>query len=144
VAIFNGRGLTTMSIVNPVIPTTVKAAAAAIAALSWPLMMATEVNPSPLEVAGITAVAMLAVKALADIAMKAFKRPAHPGHADAAGLRDMMLREFSELKKRLDGIDGEVRINRERYHDVANVLGKLTVEMKLLMSGRIKPGHGDD
>lgn len=119
-------------------PVSVKAAAATLAALSWPVMMATEVNPSPIQVAGITAVALLAVKALTDIALKLVRRPQITPHADA-NLRDMMLREFGTMKSRLDTIDAEIRINRERYHDLAGVLSVVAAEMKLVLEGRIKP-----
>lgn len=128
------------------IPTTVRASAATLAALAWPLMMATEVNPSPIQVAGITAVALLAVKALTDIAAKLVKRsaPSSPLQSPHNGeLRDMMLREFGTIRARLDIIDAEVKVNRERYHDLAGVLSTVAAEMKLVLDGRIRPIRRD-
>jgi hypothetical protein len=127
-----------MTLDSLTIPTSVKVVAAAVATAAWPFYMATEVNPSPIQVAGITAVALLAVKALTDVAAKLIKRQPSSHQADNANLRDMMVREFAGLKSRLDTIDAEVRINRERYHDLAGVLSTVAAEMKLVLAGRIK------
>lgn len=103
-------------------------------------------EPSPAVTAGLTAIALLAVKSLADIVRNLLRarspreasRETHLPINGDSGFRDTMLREFATLRARLDNIESEVKINRERYHDLAGVLSTVAVEMKLLLAGRIK------
>ena len=88
-------------------------------------------------VSTLAAIAVLAVKAMADALKK--RRNGHdtPERLDA-DLRTLVREGFKNVNSRLDALDKDSMMMHQRYHDLSNNVAGMQARVELMLQGRIR------
>ena len=88
-------------------------------------------------VSALAAVAVLAVKAMADALKKRKNGHDTPERIDA-DLRTLVREGFKNVNSRLDALDKDSMLMHQRYHDLSNNMAGMQARVELMLQGRIR------